>query len=316
MKEANVPSLRTSEQSGAVVRAMTRLFYALVGLFCQFPIRGDVMVDILRHGILRYALESSRDSDDPSLQRRRPLSLTRLIMLTGLDSRTIKGLLRQPISATDGDLCPEAAILGSWAKDPTLRDPITGRPKDLSIYGPTGTLEGLVHRHAGRGVSVTYVLDRLVKNGNVKQLDKLYARLINPNWKLFEHGEDTFLSCAIDAVVQLCNTIGHNLKYKNEPEKKWVERQAFSYMIPKERRAEAERAFNELLMRQWEEANQLIRSFEASPGETCEADESLGMRYCFIRLSRENPQEPYTKPASLPEVKAKTGPWRGDSHQD
>lgn len=312
LKEIDIAPIRTTEQSDAVVRAASRASDAFVELFCQYNVRGNVLVDILRHSILRYAVKQMEQSEDESVKRSRKVSLTRLIMTTGLDGRTIKNFLNSPPAATEGDLCPEAAILGSWAKDPALRDPVTGKPKDLSIYGPTGTLEGLVQRHAGRGVSVMYVLDRLIKNGNVKQLDKLYVRLVSPDWKLFERGEDDFLSCATEAIVGLCNTIGHNLKHIDCPEKKWVERQAFSYMIPEELRAEAEKEFNELLIKQWHEAKALVRKFESQSEGLDTPTESIGMRYFYTRFDQANIDKSHQEASDVINIKKITGPWRDD----
>lgn len=301
----------TSEKSERIIQAISRVTDAIAWLFCHF-VQGKVIIELMQRSVAKYAWVQMQNTHAES-RRTKKVSLTRLTMFSGLDSRTITKILKNPVRATEEHICPEAAILSAWFKDPSLRDSRTGEVMDIPIHGPAGTLEGLVHRYAGRGVSVQFVLDRLERHGNVKALNKLWVRLIDPNWALFEEGEDTFLYSAIEAIVNVSKSIKHNLVQKQNPDNKWVERRKFSYHIPVNKRDEAEKALNELLVRQWHEAGALLRSFESSDRQADSTTESIGAGYYFWRDQSSDMNDSNNQDTFKTGLYDIIGPWRKDS---
>ncbi|MCG8465413.1 MAG: DUF6502 family protein [Xanthomonadales bacterium] len=273
----------TSEKSERIIHAINQVTDAIAWLFCRF-VTGQVLVESMKRSVVKYAWVQMQNTE-PDSHRAKKSSLTRLAMYTGLDTRTIRKVTEQPMRATEENICIEAAILGAWAKDPTLRDSKTNEPVDIPIFGSSGTFEGLVQRYAGRGVSVRFVLERLEAKNNVEVIGKHFVRLLNADWHFFENGEDTFLEAAVTGISNLSKTILNNLNAQGMPQEKWVERRTYTVNIPTSMRHEAEKAINESLIKSWNEVREVVRTYERSVHEEYESLEILGAGFYYWRES-------------------------------
>lgn len=251
---------QTSDKTERMIQALHRASDALVWLFSRF-ITGRVIIEAVTQSVVKYAWVQMHNTE-PDTERMRKTSLTRLAMFTGMDTRVVRKILNEPMRAREEHLSVEAAILSAWAKDPSLRSAETGKPCDIPIFGAWGTFEGFVQRYAGRGVSVRYVLERLVKHGNVKEVSKHFVRLVTPDWHLCVNGEDEALFCIACSIEKLSHTALHNIEHISEPDKKWVERWRYTYLIPEDKRAKAEEELNRHLIQSWEEAGVILRKYE------------------------------------------------------
>jgi hypothetical protein len=294
----------TSEKSERIIHAINQVTDAIAWLFCRF-VTGQVLVESMKRSVVKYAWVQMQNTE-PDSQRAKKTSLTRLAMYTGLDTRTIRKVTEQPMRATEENICIEAAILGAWAKDPTLRDSKTNEPVDIPIFGSSGTFEGLVQRYAGRGVSVRFVLERLEVRNNVEVIGKHFVRLLNSDWNFFENGEDEFLNCAAYGIVNLSKAILHNLKAKDKPQEKWVERRTYSVNVPKEKLNEVEAEINELLISSYAKAQEVIRKYETSKDEDWSPLEVIGAGFYFWR----DPVEDIAQVKTYEVQYGKTGKFR------
>ncbi|GAB4182824.1 MAG: hypothetical protein Tsb002_04580 [Wenzhouxiangellaceae bacterium] len=199
------------------------------------------------------------------LQRENPggkVTLSQLTFHTGLDSRQLKKLLDRPIQCTETDISTEAMLLHRWSRDPNLRDPEHGRPRDLPIYGYSGTFQGLISAVVGRGVTPQTVLERLVQNGNVSVVNEHWVRLLSPDWRVVEEQQNNMLESAAFSITNLVRTINNNLDNYDNHENRWLERYTYSIRLPVDRSAEVRAKLTEILSQQKEENAQILRSFE------------------------------------------------------
>ena len=295
----------TDERTEQIIDALDRDADAFVSLFCD-SVKGQVVVEAVERAVIRHALRKMQTTP-PASNRAQKNSLTRLSMYTGMKTHVIRDKLENSTRVCEDNISNEAAILGAWAREPTLRDPETGEPKQLLIIGANsnGTFQGLVQRWAGRGISYRYVLEQLLANGNVEVVKEHWVRLVNPNWVFFPNREDVFLGYAVNAIIGLTKTVRHNLKTIDRPDKKWVQRFAYSHLIAKKWRPEAEQALNCHLIRCWEEARLILRQYEAKEGdETIDIGEILGVGFYYWR--------DYVRNSKLGHPDAEiTGPWLG-----
>lgn len=260
MSIINNLSPKTCENSERLVRAISRITDAIAKLFCPF-IQGTVVVDIMRRSVLKYAYKEileSRSSDE----KNKKITLTELALKSGLDTRTIRKYSEVPLRAMQEYISAEAALLNHWAKDPKLRNPVSGKPMDLPIRGADGSFEGLVMRYMGRGVSPKFIVEHLEKHGCVEAYNKNWVRLVDPKWQIIEEKERDILDYGSRSLVGLVAAVDHNLRHRQTPEAKWLERRVYSLHIPQNLANEARSALNELLKKQQEEISLCIRSFE------------------------------------------------------
>lgn len=269
MSIINNLSPKTCENSERLVRAVSRIADAIARIFCPF-IQGTVIVDIMRRSVLKYAYEeilAGRSGDE----KEKKITLTELALKSGLDTRTIRKYSEVPLRASQEYISAEAALLNHWAKDPKLRNPVSGKPMDLPIRGADGSFEGLVMRYMGRGVSPKFIVEHLEKHGCVEAYNKNWVRLINPNWLLIEDKESDILDYGSRSLVGLAESVHHNLTSRQESDEKWVERRVYSLHVPQTRAAEARKALNDLLRKHMDEVAACVRAYEGDS-----ADESAG----------------------------------------
>lgn len=282
-KRMNSPAqerAQTSAKTERIMQALHRASDALVRLFSRY-VTGRIIIDVITQSVVKQAWVEMHNTE-PDTERMRKTSLTRLAMSTGMDTRVVRKILNEPMRAREEHLSVEAAILSAWAKDPSLRSAETGKPCDIPIFGAWGTFEGFVQRYAGRGVSVRYVLERLIKHGNVKEVGKHFVRLVRSDWHLCVNGEDEALSSIAGSVEKLTHAALHNIEHMASPDKKWLERRRFTYLIPKSNRAQAEDELNRYLIKCWENAGVILRKYENS--ELCESSnqhDEIGAGFYF-----------------------------------
>lgn len=279
MDSSAFAQMMTSEKSENIIYAISRVTDALADLFGSY-VQGKVLVELMQRSVLKNALLQLEEEHQRKGIKRK-VSLTEMGLKTGFDTRTIRRASETPMRATEDKLSAEVAILQRWAKDPALRSSVTGKPADLPIYGIDGSFEGLVVRYAGRGISVRYVLQRLEEQGCIEVYNKNWVKLIDPNWGVFADQEDTFLSFGVNSILALIDTIKHNLKNKQDGNKKWVERRRYSWAIPRCLLPKVEAELNLFLAKCSNEAGHLMRAYEVDKRlPECEV---IGVGFYFWR---------------------------------
>jgi signal transduction protein with GAF and PtsI domain len=262
-------------RSELIINAAYRMARVFVRLFSPY-----LQTSVLAEMVTQAGVEAAHEQCSKDTPKKK-VTLSRLSMITGVATKTIKSILQQPKQIADYHVCAEAAILARWSKDPALQSAVTGQPADLPIFGNDGSFQSLVSRHAGRGISTPTVLNRLISTGNIKTVNKHFVRMVNPHWRFFEDQEDEVLDASTHSLSSLSKALLNNLKNRNQQDQKWVERRVYSVNIPSSEVSATKAAMNELLRHQYEDMVNLIRSRESKSNH--EATELLGTGYYFWR---------------------------------
>ena len=150
-----------------LTRAVENVFRKLI----RFLV-GRISLVKLQEMIRNVYIEES----EITLRRDRPnkdVALTRLALLTGLDTRTLAKIrnsdqYRKPLhkeSRFIKAMTPESCVLDVWISSTVFLDPASGNPKKLMLKGQGASFEKLVKEAVtSRGVTVQSILARLISN--------------------------------------------------------------------------------------------------------------------------------------------------------
>lgn len=263
----------TSPRSEKTVYAATKILGCIIDLLIEF-MSGPVLNDLFKRILVeRWHCKLQRENPGGKV------TLSQLTFHTGLDSRQVKKLMDRPIQCTEADISTEAMLLARWARDPHLRDPISKRPRDLPIYGYSGTFQGLISAVVGRGVTPQTVLDRLSHNGNVQVVNDHWVRLVSPDWRIVEDKQNDMLLSACFSIVSLVQTIRHNLANYDNFDKRWLERYTYSVRLSAHKAAQVRSLLHDLLKRQKNESASLLRNNESM--DTNIDSRTIGVGYYY-----------------------------------
>ncbi len=161
---------------------------ALVALLVK-ALRPLVML-MLKHGMTAYEFsEISRWVFAHAAMDRRfavsgrdvwSMTKSRAAVLTGLTRREVDRLLAMRTPAVEdarNAFHRSARILAAWAEEDGYQD-LNGRPRDLPVKGPRGSLDWLV-RHYCRDIPIRAMLDELEDRGCVMRLEGERVRFLH-----------------------------------------------------------------------------------------------------------------------------------------
>lgn len=211
-------------------------------------------------------------------QPKRKIKRSELNMKLGLDSRVISRIQNEPDDIPRRDICPEAALLARWARDPSYHNTVNDEPMVLSMYGASYSFSGLVSQYFGRGVSAPMVAKRLASQGCVYINPKGWIQLKKPDWVWIEEDESRFLQEACRVLDSHTQTLLHNFQCLDNKNDKWLERRIFSLRIPESKYDLARKKLTEKLLEQKDELHELIATLE-----DCEKDSgrTIGVGYYY-----------------------------------
>lgn len=153
-----------------------RMFSALAALNVG-KVPFDQAVTMLRQAYVKAAVRHlEREQPDKRLTR------SAIALLTGMDGRTIAGILAADEEREDRQQVqqsPHAQALGSWASHDKWRDADTGRPAQLTIYGAGKTFQALIKSTVGKSVSYSMVLETLLESGNIRKIGDNKVELVD-----------------------------------------------------------------------------------------------------------------------------------------
>ena len=264
-----------------VIDAAYTALRGVIRIFLPF-VRADIMLILVQRAVLDET-EQALKQESPNVEP----NLSRLALKSGLSTRMIKKVQDTTPELSVLDICAEAGLLAQWVRDPKLRDPLTGEPKELPLYGNAGTFQGLVSSHFGRGIAPTVVADRLEKSGNVKVRDRSWVQLIHPDWRWIKKEEGELLENAGNALNSLSLALVHNFPAQSGDKDKWTERRVYSMKIPAHKLSVVTKELNHHLQAQYKETVNLIRSYEDDSAE--DVKEIVGAGYCFWRDEIDEP---------------------------
>jgi len=211
-------------------------------------------------------------------------------MITGLDSRqypfvydclgTVKNRMRTSKIKLDTfvKVSPEVYLLAFWATDTAFVDD-NGYPRDLPIRSSTGSFEQLVTKYYPRGVTTQTVIKKLVDSGNVEQIGEGRVRFLNQIFIPITDNKNELIKWGLDAVVNLFNTIEHNLNTE-QSENRFFQRQIWSIQVPLDSMFNIQMKLTEFLKKQIAESRDFIDNHDK--GRLTEYDSKIGVGYYFF----------------------------------
>ena len=149
------------------------------------------------------------------------VSLTRLAVLTGIDTRTLTKVRNSedywvPVHKTRRflkDMTPEACVLDLWSSDSRFIDKKSGKPKILKINQKKNSFEYLVNEAvSARGVTVQAMLDKLIANGAVcLSENQNEVKLLEAFFGPFKSGDlNSTINVGFTSLAHQMETIFHN----------------------------------------------------------------------------------------------------------
>lgn len=202
----------------------------------------------------------------------RNVPLTRLAVVTGLDTRTLTRTrnhdsYRKPFHRKSKflrEFTPAAQILDVWSSNPTYLDPETKLPRKLELSGGSGSFEHLfASTIKSRGVTPQSLLDRLVENGAVRLCNGGGAvELLKPSY-LSTHSDDQLgaFEMGYAAAANLMDTIVHNFESESEGER-FFQRGVWTHRLPSQLSGDLKRELNALLESTEKRGREILRRFE------------------------------------------------------
>jgi len=218
------------------------------------------------------------------------VSLTRLAVLTGIDTRTLTKVRNSeeywnPVHKTKRflkDMTPEMCVLDVWSGDAKYLDPETGHPKALKVGHGENSFEQLVNDTvSARGVTAKSLLAKLRSNGAIRLTkDSNEVELVETFFGPFKSGDaigalDAGLSC----VAHQMETVFHNYDAVSKGEKPFYDRIWFTSHLDPRMRTELRKSLTSILKRAHKKAYNILSSVEEKITSQDQILAGVGMYY-------------------------------------
>jgi hypothetical protein len=225
------------------------------------------------------------EESETKLREERPnkdIPLTKLAILTGLDTRTLAKVrnsegYRRPLYLEKRflkDMTPESCVLDVWSSNPNYMDSSSGKPKQIAVANEEHSFEQLVRETVtSRGVTVQSVLERLIANKAVK-LDKelQQVELLDKIEAPFKAGNEWgALEAGLLHTGSLLDTVFHNFKAVQGGKKTFYQRGCWTHRLNPGDKEIYQQTLREFLKESDDTARNLIIPFE----EKVSTDEQL-----------------------------------------
>ncbi len=221
------------------------------------------------------------------LRQERPgrnVPLSRLALLTGLDTRTLIRV-RGEMSARQAegreririeDLSGEARVLEMWARNGRYHDEDTGRPKALN----PDEFEQLVKEViSARGVTVQSILERLIGTGSVEVDPKSgVLSLTTDRYSPFDSEDQlSLVASGMHAIINLTRTVDHNVH--SAQEERNIQREVWTFRLEPERRDEFHAEVRNFLLRIEDQAVKVMTPLESDTQHDDQITAGVGFYY-------------------------------------
>jgi hypothetical protein len=218
------------------------------------------------------------------------ISMTKLGVLTGVDTRTLSTVINGPTFRSSpsleihflNELTPTTTVVGVWTSEEPYFNSKLRVPRDLPISGSSPSFESLVSNSIkGRGITATSLLQRLTssgatrideKNGKVSLVQQSYLpKNINDHLGFIELG--------LSAVSSLIDTINYNLEALYRGEKRLYQRGAWTFHLPIAHQEDARNELGDLLMSTEKDARKILEKYENSKAPGTYITSGVGLFY-------------------------------------
>jgi hypothetical protein len=288
-KEIGMPDISEGrlQEAALLTRAVENVFRKLI----RFLVGRMSLVklqEMIRH-IYVEETEVKLKAESPG----KNVPLTRLALLTGLDTRTLTQVrkrlqldeprYRQQFLA---ELTPESAVVEAWAS--RIGAAADGQQAAVLDYGSDDAgFESLVRASIStRGITTQSIIQRLVDTNSVAQdRQRRTLRLLVDHYSPYlSHDEPSIVNAALSAISNLISTIEHNVGA--EQADKLFQRQKWTFRLDPGDQEAFRHAMRRLLERFELEADEAIMPWEQQRYDSGLVTAGVGLYYFEEDVSR------------------------------
>ena len=216
-----------------------------------------------------YIQESEDQLKDESAGKNVPL--TKLALLTGLDTRTIVSI-REKIEASDGEfqqlmlkeLTPESAIVEAWSsKIKAHGENNESNYRTLEYGSEEADFERLVRSTiVSRGVTVQSLIQTLLATNSISQdkQSKTITLIVDDYSPYLSNDEPNMVNAAFSAVSNLISTIEHNVAASVS--ERLFQRQVWTFKLQPKKLIKFRAAMRTLLFKMEQEGKREVEVWE------------------------------------------------------
>jgi hypothetical protein len=263
-KESEMPATRDDrlDEAAILTRAVENVFRKLI----RFLV-GRISLVRLQE-MIRYIYVEEAEKNLRSEKPGKNVPLTRLALITGLDTRTLVQVrkrlevdsqqYRQQFLA---ELTPESAIVEAWVEQ--AKNPDSDNGSVLPYGSDKSAFEKLVKATIpGRGITTQSIIERLVATKSIiqdkeHQTLKLVVEKFSP---YLSDDEPNMVNAALSAISNLTSTIEHNMK--STQDEKFFQRQSWTFRLNPGDRELFRQVLREMLERYKDETEAGIAPWE------------------------------------------------------
>lgn len=236
--------------------------------------------------MVRHVYVEEAESKLKSVHADKNVPLTKLALITGIDTRTLKQIRKNIFKNRDKytqlplkELTPESAVVEAWAEKVELSDdPEVYRT--LSYDGPNSDFEQLFRSTIpSRGITQQSLINRLVATNSVRldKTSKTATLVVNRFSPYFADDEPNALVSAMSAISNLVSTLEANVGAPKR--ERLFQRQAWTFRLPKGRRDEFREAMRSFLEDVDRQARSEIATWEQPKYEVDQLTAGVGYYY-------------------------------------
>ena len=215
-------------------------------------------------------------------------SLTKLAVLTGLDTRTLVKVRNserfwKPLSSESRflkSMTPENCVIDIWLNDDRFFDSKIAQPKKLDIYGEDNSFEVLVAEAVtARGVTFQSLLEKLVTNrAVVVDDDEKKIELLEMIYAPYKFGDAMkALEFGLTSTVVLLDTVFHNYEAISEGHQTHFQRLSWTYYLDERNLVKFEKVMRTFLKKADENARKKMLPFENKKAKNKQITAGVGM---------------------------------------
>ena len=251
------------QEADLLARAVENVFRKLIR-FLVGRISLVKLQEMIRH-IYVEETEHKLQAEQPG----KNVPLARLALNTGLDTRALLKIrkrlqTRQPRYRQQflAELTPESAVVEAWAGR-IRREGSSAAASVLDYGSDDAAFEALVKSTLSiRGITTQSIIQRLVATRSVEQdRENRTLRLLVDHYSPYlSQDEPNIVNAAFSAISNLISTIEHNVL--SAQDEKLFQRQAWTFRLDPDKRAEFRAAMRDMLERSENSAREKIAPWE------------------------------------------------------
>ena len=264
-----MPPVQNEQLKDAAIltRAVENLFRKLI----RFLVGRLSLVKLQE--MIRYIYVEEAEGKLRRQKPHRDVPLTRLALLTGLDTRTLARVrncdrYRKPLYKENRfikSMTPESCVLDIWSSNSRFVDPDSGKPKQISLHGAGASFEQLVKEAVtSRGVTSQSILASLIADKAVELDDETQSlKLLEKIQAPYKSGNEWgALEVGLLHACSLLDTVFHNFQAVKDGGAPFYQRGSWTHRLRLDKRLDFRKIMRDFLEKSDDEAREFMLPYE------------------------------------------------------